>query len=122
MAESIILKMTREQAYAVMQATELLGNIMAKDYCERRDRAKEAFDLGIKILMGTNAYGYPDVAEKPIEHERCWAVYSTIRYAIAWHDHPEGSTWSVAFDKPLGYGETMPKVEIREDDTAEGLT
>lgn len=129
MSESIILEMTREQAYAVMDATELLarlhigqtfsiaeklGDLAAKDYCERRDRAKEAFDLGIKILLGTNVYGYPDVSVKPIEHERAWAVYATIRHALAWHDHPEGNPWSVAFDEPLGYGEKMPKCEVKD--------
>ena len=53
----IILEMTREQAQAVMNATELLAR----------------------------------------------------------HDNPKGNTWSVAFDEPMGYGETMPKVEVRDE-------
>ncbi len=128
--EAIILTMTREQAVEVMHATELLarlhigqvftltellGDLSAESYCERMDRAQEAFNLGLKILYGANSYGYPDIGEKPIEHERLWAVYATIRHAIAWHDHPEGNMWSVAFDKPLGYGEPMPKCEIKEE-------
>ena len=128
--ERVVLTMTREQAYSLMHATELLarlhigqtftlsellGDLSAKDYCERRDRAREAFDLGLRILYGTNAYGYPDISEKSIEHERCWALYTTVRYALAWHDNPEGNMWSVAFDEPLGYGEEMPKCEITTD-------
>ena len=125
--ERIVVTMTREQAYATMHATEMLarlhigqaftiteqiGDLTADDYCERRDRAREAFDLGLKILLGTNAYGQPDVPTKDIEHQRCWAVYTTIRHAIAWHDTPEGNFWSVAFDQPVPYGEPMPKCEI----------
>ncbi|MBQ3326529.1 MAG: hypothetical protein IJG86_01925 [Clostridia bacterium] len=125
--QRVVVTMTREQAVEVMHATELLarlhigqvftmtellGDLMADNYCERKDRAEEAFKLGLKMLHGANAYGQPDIREKPIEHERCWAIYATIRHAIAWHDHPEGNQWSVAFDKPMGYGEPMPKCEI----------
>ena len=125
--QRVVVTMTREQAVEVMHATELLarlhigqvftmtellGDLMADDYRERTERAEEAFTLGLKMLYGANSYGRPDIPEKPIEHERCWAVYATIRHAIAWHDHPEGNMWSVAFDKPMGYGEPMPKCEI----------
>lgn len=125
--ERVVVTMTREQARAVMQATELLarlhigqvftipellGNLAADDYCDRRDRSNEAFKLGIKLLLGTNIYGQPDVETKNIWHQRCWAVYATIRHALAWHDNPEGNMWSVAFDKPMPYGEPMPKCEI----------
>ena len=128
MDERVAVTMTRDQARVVMNATELLarlyigqvftmpdllGDFSRSDYCERRDRAKEAFELGIKLLLGTNIYGQPDVAEKPIEHERAWAVYATIRHAISWHDYPEGG-YTVNFDKPMGYGEPMPKCEIVE--------
>jgi len=128
--ERVILTMTREQAYAVMNATELLarlyigqvftvpqllGDFKDADYAERSSRANDAFTLGVKILVGENAYGYPDIEEKSIEHERCWAVYATIRHAIAWHDNPEGNRWGVAFDRPMAYShnEAMPKCEIR---------
>lgn len=125
--QRIVVTMTREQAIEVMNATELLarlhigqvftltellGDLTVDDYCERKDRAQEAFKLGLKMLYGANLHGQPDIREKPIEHERCWAVYATIRHAIAWHDHPEGNPWSVAFDTPMGYGEPMPKCEI----------
>lgn len=134
-AERVVVTMTREQAVSVMQATELLarlhigqtftlpellGDLAADDYCERRDRAQEAFEIGLKILLGANCYGRPDVTEKSIDHERCWAVYTTIRHALAWHDHPDGNIWSVAFDKPLAYSlsEPMPtcKIETKEEE------
>lgn len=128
--ERVILTMTREQAYAVMNATELLarlyigqvftvpellGGLKESNYAERSARAKDAFTLGVKILFGENIFGYPDIEEKPIEHERCWAVYATLRHAIAWHDNPEGNSWGVAFDRPMAYShdEAMPKCEIK---------
>lgn len=45
--------------------------------------------------------------------KRCWAVYATIRHTLAWHDHPEGGM-TVDFDEPMGYGEPIPRVEIKE--------
>ena len=131
--ERVVVTMTREQAYAVMNATELLarlyigqvftmpdliGDLSSSDFCERRDRAKDAFELGLKLLLGTNIYGQPDVAEKSIEHERAWAIYATIRHALAWHDHPEGG-YTVNFDRPMGYGEPMPSCTIIKSEEKE---
>ena len=58
-------------------------------------------------------YGCVDISEKTIEHERCWAVYATIRHALAWHDHPEGGM-TVDFDEPMGYGERMPVCRVED--------
>ena len=131
MAEKIIVEMTREQAYAVMNATELLARLHIGQFnritellvdfsrpgaCGRRDTANIYLEQACRAIYGVNQYGWPNIEEKTIEHERCWAVYATIRHALAWHDKPEGNPWSVAFDKPMGYGETMPKCEVRDDD------
>lgn len=126
MDERVVVTMTRDQARAVMNATELLArlyigqtftmtellcDLSRGDYWDRRDMAKEALDLAMKIMVGANEYNNPDIKEKPIEHERLWAIYATIRHAISWHDYPEGGN-TVDFYTPMGYGEPMPKCEI----------
>lgn len=132
MNEKIVLEMTREQAYAVMAATELLARLHIGQFKEitwefldrfvgdgfdmtRRERADELLEQACRAIFGVDKYGLPDVGEKDIVHERCWAVYVTIRHAIAWHDKPEGNPYSVMFDEPMGYGETMPRCEVRDE-------
>ena len=135
MSEKITLEMTREQACAVMNATELLARLEIGqfeeitwkmiDRFESRDKdGKQIFDSRSRDLanaylksaclavFGTNVYGWPDVGEKSIQHQRCWAVYATIRHALAWHDHPEGGD-TVDFYEPLGYGEPLPKCVVK---------
>ena len=133
MSEKITIEMTREQANAVMMATDLLARLEIGQFKEvswkmlghfvdenghfdgaRRDRADELLEQVARTVFGVNMYGWPDVKEKSILHERCWAVYATIRYVLAWHDHPEGGP-TVNFHKPMGYGEKMPKCMIGED-------
>ena len=132
MAEKIILEMTREQAYAVMNATELLARLEIGQFKEiswnflerfmtpdghfdsdRRDHVDELLEQVCRAIFGVNKYGWPNIEGKSIVHERNWAVYTVIRYAIAWHDHPEGGT-TVNFNKPLGYGEPLPKCRIED--------
>lgn len=134
MSEKIILEMTREQAQAVMNATELLARLHIGQFeeiayefgdrfvgddgkfdSERRDIARAYLAQACMAIFGADKYGFPDIGERTITHERCWAVYTTIRYALAWHDNPVGNPWSVAFDKPMGYGEKMPTAEVRDE-------
>lgn len=137
--EKIIVELTRNQANAVMNATELLARLeigqfeeitwSLLDHFRGTDKnGNPTFDSKSRDLA--NAYlkcaclatfgvknGLPDIGDKSIQFERCWAVYSTIRYALAWNDHPEGG-YTVNFDKPLGYGEKMPecRIESTEDE------
>ena len=129
--EVVFLEMTREQAQIVMNATELLARLHIGQFKEitwqfiekfskdghfdsaRRDAVDDLLEQTCRMIFGVNMYNRPDIREKDIEHHRSWAVYATIRHALAWHDRPEGNPWSVAFDKPLGYGEPMPKCEIK---------
>lgn len=47
--------------------------------------------------------------------DTAWNAYQAIRYAIAWHDHPEGGC-TVNFDKPLRVSDApMPKCEVKEE-------
>ena len=135
MVETVTLTMTREQARAVMDATELLARLEIGQFEEitwkmiehfrGNDRdGKPVFDDRSRDLA--NAYlksaclavfgvknGWPDLGEKNMQHHRCWAVYAAIRYALAWHDHPEGG-YTVDFEEPLSYGESLPKCEVKE--------
>ena len=134
MGEKITVEMTREQAQAVMMATELLARLHIGQFKEitwhfldrfktsngdydsaRRELADGLLDELARIIFGVNMYNRPDISEKSITHERCWAVYTTIRHALAWHDKPEGNPWSVAFDEPLPYGEPMPQVKVVDE-------
>lgn len=135
MSEKITLEMSRAQAQSVMDATELLARLeigqfeeitwkMIDRFSGKDKDGKPTFDDRSRDLA--NAYlksaclavfgvqnGWPNVGEKSIQHHRCWAVYATIRHALAWHDHPEGGD-TVDFYEPLGYGEPMPKCVMEE--------
>ena len=134
MSETITLTMTREQAREVMNATELLARLEIGQFKEitwkmidrfitddgkkfdstRRDVADELLEQACRTVFGVNQYNRPDVREKSMQHQRCWAVYATIRYALAWHDHPEGGV-TVDFQGPLGIDETMPKCKVVDE-------
>lgn len=132
MAEKITLELTREQAQAVMSATELMARLEIGQFREitwqfidrfvvdgkfdsaRREHVDDLLEQACRTIFGVNQYGCVDIGEKTIEHERCWAVYATIRHALAWHDLPEGNKWCVAFDEPMGYGEPMPVCRMED--------
>ena len=135
MSEKITLEMTREQALAVMDATELLARLEIGQFEEITwkmiehfrgkdrngkptfdSRSRELADVYLKCaclaVFGVKN-GWPDIGDKNMQHHRCWAVYATIRHALAWHDYPEGGD-TVDFDKPLWYVEPLPKCEVKE--------
>lgn len=124
--ETIRLELTREQATAVMDAAELLARLHIGQFREitwafldrfvtdgkydaaRRERADDLLKQLQWEIFGDHGPAY-----KTATFERCWAVYTTIRYTLAWHDHPEGGV-TVNFDRPLGYGERMPRCVVEE--------
>lgn len=66
----------------------------------------------------TAAFGCSQVRMKGIdttmkEAYRAETVWLTIRYALAWHDFPEGGQW-VDFYEPMNRSDQpMPKVELK---------
>lgn len=79
---------------------------------ERRDNADES-------LKKVRAELFPDLA--PCAHhgymhsentDRAFSMYQAIRYALAWHEHPEGGI-SVQFDKPMSPYD-IPDVSVVE--------
>lgn len=134
MGEIVNIEMTREHAEAVQNACELLmrlklgqpgymtdlllgwpkgpDDMSSEEYILRRDLANEILKTALKVLYGENNYGEPD-CEKDMLEALSYEVWSTIRYALAWHDHPEGSDWNVSFRQPLSEsGLTMPKCQV----------
>lgn len=70
--------------------------------------------IGVSTMLLSIFQDAKDIDTKDrMQHHRCWAVYAAIRYALAWHDHPEGGD-TVDFGEPLGYGEPLPKCEVEE--------
>ena len=124
------LTMDSETANVVKRACELYARILFgqwdelawemtmrdSTFIERRQDC-EAF-LGLarmaafpKLVQG-QSYG--------VGHDRtadtAWHAYEAIRYAIAWHDHPEGGL-AVCFDKPMKFSDApMPKCEVVKEE------
>lgn len=125
--ERYVLTLTPEQEYIVEQALELLARLHIgqfesiaellcdprdKDYCKRRDLARDLFRLAAIVVFGRSAYNYPDVKEKSKEHEQAWTIYSVLRYTRSWHENPRGGI-TVNYDEPLNLaGEPMPKCKV----------
>ena len=131
--EKVILELTRDQAWVIEKACELLARLHIgqfrtitemllpihssniKDYCRKRDDANEALELAAKLMFGRTAYNTPD-CQKSEEHNRAWNIYQVLRYTRSWHDNPEGDMWSVCFDEPMNMiaGEPMPTCRIED--------
>lgn len=130
--ETYVLTLTREQAQTAQNALELYARLKigqferipemmldfgtgVDDYCKRRDLANDLLKIVAGIIFGKNQYGWPDV-EQDAYHHRAWNIYATLRYHMAWHDHPEGG-WAVCFDKPYPCGgEPVPKCRVERGD------
>lgn len=53
-----------------------------------------------------------DLMEIPYRAEQVWLG---IRYALSWHDRPEGDPWNVCFDKPLNRSDQpQPTIKLTE--------
>lgn len=53
------------------------------------------------------------------EAYRAESVWLAIRYALAWHDFPEGGIWNDFFSPLNRSDQPMPKVELKEKDGTE---
>ena len=125
--ERYVLTLTPEQEYIVEQALELLARLHIgqleriaellcdprdKDYCKRRDLARDLLRLAAIVVFGRSAYNYPDVKERSQEHEQAWTIYSVLRYTRSWHENPKGGI-TVNYDEPLNLaGGPMPKCKV----------
>ena len=130
MSATYTLTMDDETANVVKRACELYARILFgqweelswemilqdRTFVERRPDC-EAF-LGL-----ARAAAFPDLVPGQsygVGHDRtadtAWHAYQAIRYAIAWHDHPEGGL-AVCFDKPMKFSDApMPKCEVMKND------
>lgn len=126
-----ILELTNEQAKCVKTACEFYArmrfgqfqelpwdmlDVCAHDFCERRDAAE-------KLLFDARKYIFPEL--KGREHsygvghdyraDSAWEIYEAVRYAIAWHENPDGGG-TVDYDTPMHFsGACVPKCYLKED-------
>ena len=128
--ERYILTLTPEQEIIVEQALELFARLHIgqfktvtemlldfrrgmEDYCLRRDMANDLLNLAAITIFGRDTYGQLEIKERSKEHECAWLVYTALRHARSWHDHPKGG-YTVNFDKPCSTGEPMPRCKIEK--------
>lgn len=125
--ERYVITLTPEQEIIAEQALELLARLHIgqferiaelfcdprdKDYCKRRDLARDLLRLAAIVVFGRSAYNYPDVKERSQEHEQAWTIYSVLRYTRSWHENPKGGI-TVNYDEPLNLaGGPMPKCKV----------
>lgn len=131
--EKYILTLTREQALTVSKACEfyarvmmgqfgeiafetMLQSIKQDDFCTRREMMED-------LLFQARKFAFPDLMSRGhsygIGHskpaDRAWNAYQAIRYAVAWHEHPEGGI-TVDFRKPYpAGGEAVPDCKVDAD-------
>lgn len=131
--ENYILTLNKEQALTVSKACEFYSRVMMgqfreiafetmmqsikrDDFCTRRDMMED-------LLIQARQFAFPDLTgpghSYGIGHnasaDRAWNAYQALRYAIAWHEHPDGGI-TVDFQKPYpAGGEAVPdcKVEVK---------
>ena len=126
MSDTYTLTMDAETARVVSRACEFYARILFgqwdeiswemtlrdKTFMDRRQECERFLGLAraaaFPILAPGASYG--------VGHDRtsdtAWNAYQAIRYAIAWHDHPEGGI-TVNFDTPLRVSDApMPKCEV----------
>ena len=130
MSATYTLTMDAETARVVSRACEFYARILFgqweelswemilqdRTYANRRPEC-EAF------LERAQMAAFPDLVHGRsygVGHDRtadtAWNAYQAIRYAIAWHDHPEG-VLAVCFDKPMKFSDApMPKCEVMKND------
>lgn len=136
MSESkYVLTLTTEQLLTVSKACEfysrvmmgqfgeiayetMLQSIKQDDFCTRREMMED-------LLFQARKFAFPDLNGRGhsygIGHnqsaDRAWNTYQALRYARAWHEHPEGGI-TVDFNKPYpAGGESIPDCRLLTDDS-----
>ena len=123
-----VLELSEEQARALQNTAELyarlrLGqwsselprlciDLKAEDFCRKRDEIAELLDSARKIAMPELPKGASYGVGRIPDADKAWELYTVLRYAMAWHEHPEGGI-GVCFDKPRSYsGEPLPTCTV----------
>lgn len=133
MAEKFILEVTLEQARLIARACEFYSRMRNGQYSElgfeymmyKHDKAvsfdRDHFE---QVLYAARPFVFPDMRYGVQQHygvhhdqrsDEAWDIYESVRYALAWHEHPEGGDW-VDFREPMNWsGNPLPKCRIEED-------
>lgn len=133
--DKYVLTLTTEQLLTVSKACEFYSRVMMgqfreiafetmmqsikhDDFCTRRDMMED-------LLIQARQFAFPDLMgpghSYGIGHnksaDRAWNAYQALRYARAWHEHPEGGI-TVDFNKPYpAGGESIPDCRVLTDDS-----
>lgn len=121
--EAVTITMSRETAQAVKQACEEYLRFRMTEERKQFHKDHEAdflkcMRLRNQMRQGMDALWRQNVPPASIdttmkEAYRAETVWLTIRYALAWHDFPEGGQW-VDFYEPMNRSDQpMPKVELK---------
>lgn len=129
MPETVTITMTRDHAWVVQDACEMLmrmklgqttmptevmlgwpnGGMTIDEYCLRRDVAIGA------LTAFLTAVGHVGAAKDDVE-QMAYEIYGTIRHALYIADGGDRNGWSVAAKEPLSEsGREMPKCEVKKD-------
>lgn len=129
MAETVTITMTRDHAWVVKEACEMLmrlklgqtmmpievmlgwpnSGMTIDEYCLRRDVARGA------LTAFLTAVGHEGAAKDEVE-QMAYEIYGTIRHALYIADGGDRNGWSVAAREPLSEsGREMPKCEVTND-------
>jgi hypothetical protein len=130
MDETVTITMTRDHAWVVQDACEMLmrmklgqtimptelmlewpnGDMTWYEYCLRRDVAKSA------LTTFLTAVGCPEGTPKDDTEHMAYEIYGTIRHALYLADGGDPNGWGVAAQEPLSEsGRPMPKCEVTND-------
>lgn len=130
-----VLTLTTEQLLTVSKACEFYSRVMMgqfgeiahetmmqsvrqDDFCTRREMMED-------LLFQARKFAFPDLHGRGhsygIGHnksaDRAWNAYQALRYARAWHEHPEGGI-TVDFGPPYSAGgESIPDCRVLTDDS-----
>lgn len=129
MSDTYTLTMDAETAHVVSRACEFYARILMAQWKElswemtiRDGTYDERRPVCEAFIERARMAAFPELVRGQyygVGHDRkadtAWNAYQAIRYAIAWHDHPDGGI-TVNFDKPLRVSDApMPKCEVKEE-------
>ena len=110
LAEDLCMaKFYSDAKHNVFKTKEQRDNAFTVSIHRRNDMRDELDNLYRRYVLPAPV---SDLMEVPYRAEQAWLG---IRYALSWHDKPEGDRWNVCFDKPLNRSDQpIPIVKLTE--------
>ena len=110
LAEDLCMaKFYSDAKHNVFKTKEQRDNAFTVSIHRRNDMQDELDNLYRRYVLPAPV---SDLMGVPYRAEQVWLG---IRYALSWHDRPEGDRWNVCFDKPLNRSDQpAPIVKLAE--------